>query len=132
MSDDDVNELAELILDVVSNDIFVKSQENIIKQELVDEGTLLKSGHINSSPLEREIVYAVPYADEWEFGRVSGKMPPVDPIAGWVKRKLGINDESEARKIAWAIAVNIKNNGHLPRPFLVPAIAWSRVHTKIK
>lgn len=119
---DAVAKLIDSWLDTVADRIFQLSQENIVQKEIVDEGTLLKSGNVNREFLHKQIVYSVPYADVIEFGRLAGSMPPVEPIKGWVLRKGITRDEKEAGSIAWAIAQDIKNNGLMPRPFLGPAI----------
>ena len=109
-------------LDEVADIIFTESQENIVNKGIVDEGTLLKSGNVIRSFLKKEIIYSVPYADSIEFGRLPGTMPPTEPLKGWIRRKLGVKDEKEVNRIAWAIAMDIKKNGTDPRPFLQPAI----------
>jgi len=53
-------------------------------------------------------------------------MPPVDPIALWVKQKGIAKDNKQAKSIAFAIANDIKINGQQPRPFLSPAVAKAR------
>ena len=109
----DEKELLDLIdkqLDDVADFIFTKSQQNIVNKGIVDEGTLLKSGNINRKFLDKQIIYSVPYADSIEFGRLPGTMPAVDPIKGWIRRRLGVRDEKEVNKIAWAIAQDIKKN----------------------
>lgn len=51
----------------------------------------------------------------------SPHMPPVDAIAAWAQRKLGL-DADEARSVGFAIALHIKENGTKANPFLqVPA-----------
>ena len=56
------------------------------------------------------------YGEYVEFGRPPGKMPPVDELKKWCKRKLG--DES----LAFAVAQHIKKNGTRPHPFIRPMI----------
>lgn len=51
------------------------------------------------------------YAAPVERGRQPGKMPPVDPIALWVKRKLGAGSDKQAKQIAFAIARKIARVG---------------------
>jgi hypothetical protein len=109
-------------MDRVAEDIFAKSQSNIVDKGIIDEGTLLKTGNIIREYLQKTIIYPVPYAESIEFGRLPGSMPPFEPIYEWVKRKLQVNDENEAKRIAWAIVQDIKVNGQEPRPFLGPAI----------
>lgn len=121
----DADELGKVIneyMDDLVDFIFQNSQENIVDKNIIDEGTLLKSGNVQRKFLEKSIVYPVPWADSTEFGRLPGSHPPVDPIKEWVKRKLGVKDEKQASKIAWAIAKDIEKNGLMPRPYLQPAI----------
>jgi len=114
-------------MDKIAEDVFAKSQSNIVEKGIIDEGTLLKTGNLNREFLEKTIVYPVPYADIIEFGRLPGSMPPVEPIKEWVMRKLMVTDEKEANQIAWAIAKDIKENGTVPRPFLGPAVESVKV-----
>lgn len=88
----------------------------------VDEGMLKKSGHINDSYLNKEVVYDAPYAVFVEFG-TSPHMPPLQPIEDWVRRKrsdLGVKD-GEIKKVARAIQMKISKYGTKPQPFLRPA-----------
>lgn len=56
----------------------------------------------------------VPYAIVIEKGRKPGTMPPVDAIALWAVRKLGLSPE-EAESAAWGIAKNIQKRGFSPK-----------------
>lgn len=129
-------ELIKLIdekLDEIADDIFANSQQNIVDKGIIDEGTLLKTGNVNREELKKTIVYPVPYADTIEFGRMpSDKMPPLESLKAWVKRKGIAVDEKEINSIAWAIAQDIKNNGQEPRPFLGPAIEQTKTRFKLK
>lgn len=122
VKDSDLDKLRKFILDEVTDIIFTKSQENIVQKKIVDRSTLLNSGRIDRGEDSNKIVYATPYADTIEFGRIPGKMPPVDPIKAWIRRKLKIKDEREVNSFAWAIAKDQKKNGTSPRPYLLPAI----------
>lgn len=106
----------------IGDAVLQKSQENIVNHEIIDEGTLLKTGEVKKEDLKVSVIYPLPYADSIEFGRLPGSMPPVSSIQGWVKRKLNIKDDKESRSVAWAIASDIKKKGTNPRPFLGPAI----------
>lgn len=130
VSGTEFDKLFDSYLDDVIDFIYENSQQNIVNNQIVDRGTLLKSGVIIRKPLNKEIVYNVPYADSIEFGRIPGSMPPVQPIFEWVQRKLGVSDEKEAKQIAWAIAQDLKKNGTQPRPFLGPAVDLARVKFK--
>ena len=88
----------------------------------VDEGMLKKSGHINDSYLNKEVVYDAPHSVIIEFG-TSPHMPPLQPIEDWVRRKrgdLGVKD-GEIKKVARAIQMKISKYGTDPKPFLRPA-----------
>ena len=75
------------------------------------------------------------YAEFVEYGRKSGKMPPVDSIYEWVRKKgarrgsalkaaavfTHKSEDALARDAAWAIAKSIKEKGTRPHPFLKPA-----------
>lgn len=62
------------------------------------------------------------YASYVEYGRRSGKFPPLDAIEEWAKKKLGIKDEREARTVGFLIARRIAREGSTPHPFFIPAI----------
>ena len=109
-------------MDDIADQIFAKSQSNIVDQGIIDESTLLKTGNLNRQFLQKTIIYPVPYAESIEFGRAPGSMPPTDSLLGWIKRKLAITDPIVARRIAFAIAMDIKRNGQKPRPYLSPAV----------
>lgn len=129
INSDDIIKAIDEKMDEIVDDIFAKSQSNIVDKKIIDEGTLLKSGNINRDLLSKQIVYSVPYADSIEFGRLPGSMPPVEPIKNWVRRKLRITDDKRVNSIAWAISQDIKINGTEPRPFLGPAIEAVRLKT---
>lgn len=53
---------------------------------------------------------AMPYAEVVEMGRVAGSFPPVDPIALWAQRKLGVPSD-KARDVGFLIARKIFRKG---------------------
>lgn len=61
------------------------------------------------------------YAAYVEYGRRSGKMPPVDYLIQWVRKKLRL-PEKEARARGWAMARSIARKGTQPHPFFTPAV----------
>ena len=61
------------------------------------------------------------YAYFVEYGRRSGKMPPVDYIIQWFRKKFGM-DYKEARARGWASARAIARKGTRPHPFFAPAV----------
>lgn len=46
-----------------------------------------------------------------ETGRRAGKMPPVDALKSWVKKKGLASEQKEVNRIAWGIAINMKRIG---------------------
>lgn len=111
------SELSSLITQMV----FSKSQENIINNESVDEGTLLKSGSFKIIGREGLINYNAPQSVPVELG---SNPHPVSPsvLEGWVRRKLAVQDPKEAKRISFAIANTIKKVGVAPKPFMLPAL----------
>lgn len=114
--------MIDSMLDEIADEIFTKSQELIVSKNIIDEGTLLKSGNIIRQPLNKEIVYGVPYAEEIEFGRTPGTLPPLNAIEDWVRRKRLVPNERAVKKFAYNIAKHIEEQGKEPRPFLTPAV----------
>jgi hypothetical protein len=44
-------------------------------------------------------------------GRAPGKFPPIKNIQEWVRRKLGISDEKEAKQVAYLVGRKIARDG---------------------
>lgn len=105
-------------LDDIVDFIFEKSQAAVPK----DEGTLQKSAlPIRRDWHEKYLEYRAFYAEYIEYGTdPRERMPPVDAIERWVRRK-GIASGKDARGVAFAIARSIQKNGTEPHPFLRPA-----------
>lgn len=61
------------------------------------------------------------YASFVEYGRRAGKMPPVQYIIQWVRKKFQA-DEKTAKARGWAIARKIAKKGTKPHPFFAPAV----------
>jgi hypothetical protein len=66
-----------------------------------------------------EITNTAPHADIVEFGS-RPHMPPVEPLVIWVKRVLGVKGAA-AQRIAWAIAMHIKEHGTKPQHIMLGA-----------
>lgn len=79
------------------------------------------------------------YAAYVEYGRKSGKMPPVDEIVQWLRKKsatragsksalasaavfMGRKPADYIRSLAWAVARTIGKKGTRPHPFFGPAV----------
>ena len=71
----------------------------------------------------------VPYAIVIEKGRKPGTMPPVDAIALWAVRKLGLSPE-EAKGAAFAIAKSIAKKGIKGRHMFKEGLEVSEPHIK--
>lgn len=112
--------IGEIILDRIADEIFTRSQNNIVEAELSDTGFLLRSGNVIRSPNTRKIIYSAPYASYIEYGTMP-HFPPIEPIHQWVLRKLGEKDP-KAKQIAWSIAKKIQMEGTTPKPFLRNAV----------
>ena len=126
-----LNEI-DKFMDEVTDRIFQLSQENIVDKNKIDTGTLLKTANVNRKFLDKEIVYPAPYAAEVEFGRDPGQMPNPDDLFKWVKRKLGITSDKEAKSVSWAIAKSIEKRGIKPTPFIENAIFQAKAEFKGK
>lgn len=109
-------------LDNLADRIFELSQRNLVDDGKVDTASLLKSGNVLRAPLVKEVNYGAPYAEYVEFGRTAGSMPYSGWLHKWVRRKLGITNEKEVKKVSYAIAKSIKERGILPSPYLRPAM----------
>jgi len=130
INDSDLYAALDIKLDEITDQIFADSQDNIVTKNIIDEGTLLKSGKITSNFLNKEIKYDVPYAEEIEFGRTPGTEPPFGPILAWVKRKKLAKNDSAAYAFAKNIVRKIKEQGKEPRPFLSPAVDKAKAQFK--
>jgi len=123
-NDKEIERVISDALNEVLDEIFTHSQENLYDMKAIDTGNLMKSGTPNftEKPVGKFIHYQAPYAVPVEYGRNPGSYPPFEPIYKWVKRRLGVKNENEAKKIAWAIINKIKTEGVYPRPFMRKAI----------
>lgn len=94
-----------------------KAKDNVSDNGSYVTGGLAKS--IQTDPRRREMNVIVEAGAEYayfvEFGRKKGKIPPVNMIAAWAKKK-GIGEQA-----APAIAFAIGKKGTQPRPFFYKA-----------
>lgn len=71
----------------------------------------------------------VPYGEVIEKGRRPGRRrPPIEPLIPWVRSKLGVSDEKEARGIAYVIAKRIGASGFksIPKGAQMFQKAWDK------
>jgi len=104
-----------IIRENIVDNIFTESQELIVRKEIIDRGTLLRSGKIeDQGEMVWEISYTAPHSVAIEFGSEPHWIP-IKPLKKWSQRKLGNED------IAYAVRAKIAKEGTDPRPFLRPA-----------
>lgn len=120
--EDEFLNIIDVKLDELTDNVFANSQDIIVQKNIIDEGTLLKTGNINREFLEKTIIYPVPYADDIEFGVLPGNEPSLTAIKKWVKRKKIKTKQQDINRVAYLIVQNIKREGQEPRPFLSPAV----------
>lgn len=76
------------------------------------------------------------YAWYVEFGRKSGKFPPIDELAQWAYKKFhlhGKDGRKESRSIGFLVARAIAKHGTRPHPFFVPAVErnWTKMQAYV-
>ena len=116
--------------------IVAQAQANLKAGGHLASGLLRNSGRTVVQPDNTvDAGFYARYAEFVEYGRKSGKMPPVDVIYQWVRRKgrtrnsalkaaavfSGKSEDQLARSASWAIAKSIAEKGTKPHPFLKPA-----------
>lgn len=128
---------AELGLKDSAARIVAKAKEVLTKNRNVATGALRNSGSVRPQVDGTvDAGFYESYAYWIEYGRKSGKMPPVKDILEWIKKK-GMADTysikthkqqsrgndyyERAESWAWAIAKSIQKNGYKAKPFLTPA-----------
>lgn len=93
---------------------------NELKMKLIENKSIDTSAGISGIRFRVEgdsIIVSMPEHLKYvEFGRLPGKMPPVEALEGWAERKLGDKD------LAWPIAIKIEKEGIEPRPFIRPTL----------
>lgn len=124
-----MTELEKQIARQIADFIFTESQQNLVKLGAIDTGFLLKSGKIIDQPSGADIFYDAPYAWAVNFGTdPHGVNPKV--LEGWVRRKLGIKNEKQAKSVAFLIARKISQRGTEPQPFMDQAIETAKIKFK--
>jgi len=101
--------------------------DEIDNMQLVDMGDLRRSVTADMSPRGGHIEVKSPHAAPIENG-TRPFMPPIKPLEEWVKRK-GLHlrtrkEDSNAKSIAWAIAMKFKKYGMKPRHYF--KTAWQQ------
>lgn len=105
------------------------AKQNLRGNHSVVTGQLRASGRVQAVQGDEDAVDAGFFSSDTqggyayfvEYGRRSGKMPPVDYIIQWFRKKFGLN-EKEAKARGWASARAIARKGTRPHPFFAPAV----------
>lgn len=122
-SDDKPKSVIDQILDDIAQDIVDEIKKEIDFEDLKFTGQLQRSWEIEKTGQnERTIGSPLIWAAALDGGRVPGKMPPVDALFPWVKQKLGVVDDVEARSMAFAVAKKIEKEGIEPRHYVRRAL----------
>lgn len=125
--DRDVIDAALQGLETGGATIIADAQVNLRNNGSVVTGLLRESGHVVRKGDDITAGFFDTknqngYAAYVEYGRRSGKMPPVDMISAWVYKKFHMADWKAATSMAWAIAKRIAKQGTQPHPFFGPAV----------
>lgn len=133
---------SRLGLEKAALNIIADAKENLRDNKSIAHGHLRKSGRVQrveGDPDALDVGFTEPYAFFVEYGRRSGRMPPVADIVGWLKKKTatrkGIKNAFESaaahekkspaqylQQIAFLIARSIGRKGTKPHPFFAPAV----------
>ena len=107
---ENLDEVEEMIVNELALFIFKESQKNLIDDGSGDTGFLLGSGKVKKEGKNRVIEYSAPYANIIEEGSASIKVSPKQ-LEGWIRRKLGIKDPKENKRIGFLISKKLKERG---------------------
>ena len=133
---------SRLALERAGLNIIADAKQNLRDNESIAHGHLRKSGRcqrVEGDPDALDVGFTEPYAFFVEYGRRSGKFPPIEDIVGWLKKKTstrkGIKNAFESaaahekmtperylRSLAFLIARSIARKGTKPHPFFAPAV----------
>lgn len=93
-------------------------QDKLTQEHGKDTGELQSSitYKIQGELINFEMAEHAPYL-EWG---TPPHFPPPEELEGWVKRKLGANDEKERKRLAYLLAYSISRRGTRPYPFIRP------------
>ena len=89
---------------------------------ITDTGELVATGSVEPTRTGAKVQFNAPYASDVEYGIApGGHGPPVEVLAQWCQRKLGLKKD-EALGVAFAIKKTIAAEGTTARPFLRSAL----------
>lgn len=120
----EISNLKAGTFDELANDvadfIMTKASENLIANDSVDTGFLLRSARKEKTFGGVKIIFDCPYAEEVEMGSEPHRVP-FNAIFKWAVRKLRLS-EKEAQSVTWAIIKKIEKEGIRERPYVRPAV----------
>ena len=108
--------------------IIADAKVNLRQNRSVVTGLLRSSGKVEKvSEEELEVGFfdtqnKEGYAAYVEYGRRSGKLPPIQNLAAWAYKKFHLRDWRAANAMGGAIAHKIAREGSTPHPYFGPAI----------
>jgi hypothetical protein len=118
----------QALLEAATETIVPAMQWELIAQESVYKGTLLRSIHVTSGAsadgASIQIKADTPYASRVEFGGVHADVE-FEEIVNWLGVKNGLEGEL-AQKVAAAIVDKLKTEGAEPHPFMAPGFEASK------
>lgn len=133
-----INEASSLGLNRIALQVLAKAQANIKDKDGVVTGQLINSGRVlPKRDFTIDVNFTSAHASAYEFGRKSGKMPPIEVIEQWLKKrgaldtylintqkqkKRGADFEKKLKSVAFLIARAIGRVGTKGKPFLYPAM----------
>ena len=108
-------------------EIIADAQRNLRDNSSVVTGLLRQSGKVTRKEDDITVGFfdttnRTGYAEYVEYGRRSGKFPPVDQLVAWAYKKFHMKDWKLARSAGFLIARKIAEKGSEPHPFFEPAV----------
>lgn len=109
-------------------DVIADAKVNLRQNHSVVTGLLRASGKVNKVDDETlEVGFfdtknQEGYAAYVEYGRRSGRFPPLQNLAAWAYKKFHLNDWRTANALGFQVARKIAREGSQPHPFFGPAL----------
>jgi len=107
-------------LKAVASKILAEAKRTIKAKKITAFGQLTNSGSVIVNGDTVDIGFTAIHAPFVEYGRKAGRMPPIQIIKAWARRKLRVS-EKEADSVAFSVARKIAMEGTKAQPFLMPA-----------
>lgn len=110
--------------------IIADAQRNLRSNRTNNTGLLSNSGKVQKTSEGYDVGFfsrdsESGYAEFVEYGRRSGKFPPLKMITEWVRKKLRLKDKA-LKSASFLISRKIAQKGTRPQPFFAPAVEKNR------